>query len=123
MTEREFTALLIGTQTNPGLARILGWKPYHTLRSKGSQPGYPDWTLARDRLVFLELKTEVGKVSDAQRDWLTWLRDAGGEAYVVRPHQLDDLSVVLGWHRTMPITPGYASAWSRLDFGTPYWTA
>jgi hypothetical protein len=50
------------------LARPLGWRCYHTLRSKGSQPGYPDWTLARERVIFLELKRESGKLTPAQAD-------------------------------------------------------
>lgn len=93
--EKEFTGLVIGTATNPGVARMFGWRPYHTLRSKGSQPGFPDWTLARDRLVFLELKTEVGKVSDAQAEWVQAILDTGTEAYVVRPRHFDAITCVL----------------------------
>jgi hypothetical protein len=95
LDEKEFTALVVGTQSNPGVARMFGFRVYHTLRSKGSQPGFPDWTLARERVVFLELKTEVGKVSDHQKVWLGALNDAGVEAYVVRPRHFDAVTVVL----------------------------
>lgn len=95
LDEKEFTSVLIGTNTSPGVARTFGFRVYHTLRSKGSQPGYPDWTLARDRVIFLELKTETGKVSDAQAGWLTAINAAGVEAYVVRPRHYDEIVCVL----------------------------
>lgn len=77
------------------LCRMLGWRRYHTLRSKGSPSGYPDLTLVRDRVVFIELKTEKGKLSDRQRDWLEALLNAGAEAYVARPSDLQAVSAVL----------------------------
>lgn len=95
LDEKEWTALAVGTKANPGLARQLAFEVYHTLRSKGSQPGYPDWTLARERLIFLELKTEKGKVSDAQAHWIRALTTAGVEVYVARPRHLDALAWVL----------------------------
>lgn len=95
LDEKEFTGLVIGTKTNPGVARIFSWRCYHTLRSRGSEPGFPDWTLARDRCVFLELKTETGKVSAAQAEWLHALNTAGVEAYIVRPRHFDQITVVL----------------------------
>lgn len=80
------------------LATTLGYRYYHTLRSKGSQPGYPDITLVsaqRRRVVFLELKREKGVVSDKQAAWLRDLHRAGAEVYVVRPRNLDHLARVL----------------------------
>lgn len=101
LLEAEWTTQIVGTQRSPGLARQLGWWPYHTLRSKGSQPGYPDWTLLRERHVYLELKTEAreSKLSDAQRDVARRLVKAGCELYVARPTDLDDLTLVLGARR------------------------
>jgi hypothetical protein len=96
LDERTFTTQVIGTNANPGLARLVGFDVYHTLRSKGSQPGFPDWTLARERVVFLELKTETGVVSAHQKRWLTALAKAQAEVYLVRPRHLDALSTVLG---------------------------
>lgn len=95
MLEKQLEQQIVGTKTNPGLARILGWKAYHTLRSQGSEPGYPDWTLIRERVVWLELKTEKGVVSDRQVEWLRALRDAGAEAYIVRPRHLEAIAKVL----------------------------
>ena len=95
LDEKEFTQLVVGTNANPGVVRYFGWKVYHTLRSKGSQPGFPDWTLARERVMWLELKTETGKVSDHQASWLLALFNAGVEAYVVRPRHFDEITCVL----------------------------
>jgi hypothetical protein len=77
------------------LCKQLGWRRYHTYRSERSQPGFPDEFLVRDRCIFLELKTEQGKLSSHQRDWLNALLDAGAEAYVARPRDLEFLAYVL----------------------------
>lgn len=89
MTEKEWAGQVAE------LCRFLGWRRYHTYRSERSPAGFPDETLVRDRVVFLELKTEKGRLSAAQKDWLGALLDAGAEAYVVRPGDLDDLSKIL----------------------------
>ena len=77
------------------LAAALGWKRYHTYRSKRSEPGWPDEALVRDRLVLLELKSAAGKLSAAQKAWLRALVDAGAECYVVRPADLEALAAIL----------------------------
>lgn len=89
LTEAEWTTQVVD------LARLLGWARYHTYRSKRSAPGFPDECLVRDRVVFLELKTMTGKLSEPQRDWLARIIRAGTEAYVVRPDQYDELAAVL----------------------------
>lgn len=77
------------------LAQMLGWRRYHTYRSTRSAAGFPDEVLVRERVVFLELKTEAGKLSGAQEDWLRALLGACVEAYIVRPRDLEALSRVL----------------------------
>jgi hypothetical protein len=54
-------------------ARRGGWLCYHTLRSKGSDPGLPDLILIRgNRLVVAELKVPPNvRYTDWQRCWLT----------------------------------------------------
>ena len=89
MTEKDWAAQVAQ------LARQLGWKRYHTYRSERSEPGWPDEALVRDRLILLELKTEKGKLSDAQKDWIRRLIDANAEVYVARPRHLDELARVL----------------------------
>lgn len=106
MLEKQLEQQVIGTKTNPGLARMLGWKAYHTLRSQGSEPGYPDWTLIRERVVWLELKTEKGIVSDAQVRWISALCKAQAEVYIVRPRHLEAIAVVLQARTPFPAGVG-----------------
>lgn len=74
----------------------LGWTlNYHTLRSKGSRSGFPDRILVRERLIAVELKTEQGKPTDAQREWLDGLAAAGVETYLWRPSDLDEIAQIL----------------------------
>jgi hypothetical protein len=64
------------------------WRIYHTRMSKGSHAGFPDLVLVRPpRLVFVELKTETGKLTRAQEDWM------------------DDLAMCGAWHNRPP--PGH----------------
>lgn len=95
LTEKEWELQIVGTRDHPGAARQVGFRVYHTLRSKGSQPGFPDWTLVRERLIFLELKSETGKPSDAQKEWIGALLDAGQEVYIARPRHLEPLARIL----------------------------
>lgn len=67
-------------------ADLFGWRYYHPWMSVKSAKGYPDCTLVRgDRLVFAELKSERGQVTEAQLAWLLDLKRAGAETYVWRP--------------------------------------
>lgn len=69
------------------VAREYGWRIYHTLHSVGATPGFPDLVLAHERLgvLFVELKSEKGKTTMAQDDWLATLRAGGARAEVWRP--------------------------------------
>lgn len=52
-------------------ARRAGWRTYHTFSSYGSAGGFPDLVMVRgERLIFAELKTEKGKLSEKQQAWL-----------------------------------------------------
>jgi hypothetical protein len=54
-------------------------------------PGFPDLVLAGERgLIFAELKTDVGRVSQAQVNWLKAL-DPWVECYVWRPRDLPEI--------------------------------
>lgn len=72
-------------------ARLYGWLVFHPYDSRRSEPGYPDLTLARNgELIFAELKSDTGRVTDAQQEWLTELGTvAGAEVHVWRPADLD----------------------------------
>jgi hypothetical protein len=67
------------------LARTLGYITYHTRNSRRSDKGFPDLVLARDRVIFAELKAQNGKLTQAQALWQAALLGAGAEAYVWRP--------------------------------------
>lgn len=80
ISERDWQQLVVD------FAHLNGWWSYHTLRSTGSTPGWPDLVLLRDTdAVFAELKKEDGKVTPAQGRVLELLETAGMEVHVWRP--------------------------------------
>ena len=91
MTEAELREKVVA------LAHALGWKVFslpinRTVRPVKDAVGYPDLTLARDRRVmFIELKTDRGVLTDVQMDWFLALPSC----HVIRPSNLDDLEKVL----------------------------
>lgn len=68
-------------------AEILGWTVHHTLDSTGTRAGEPDLRMVRPpRYVLAELKSEHGRVTAAQREYLALLRQCPQlEVYVWRP--------------------------------------
>lgn len=91
ITEKQFMAQVVE------IAGILGWATYHPWLSIHSPRGWPDLALVRPpRLVLAELKSEKGKVSEAQSRWLDLLADCDGvEVHVWRPSDFDALTEVL----------------------------
>jgi len=83
MTERDLQGFVIE------LARWMGYSLiYHSWTSIHSPGGFPDLVLCRPtdgKLLFVELKREVGKVTVTQQLWLDGLRACGSAAYVLRP--------------------------------------
>ena len=71
-------------------ALVFGWKCYHTYDSRRSQPGFPDWVMVRDRVLFVELKSETGRLSIPQQDWLFALGEANAERYVWFPYHWEN---------------------------------
>lgn len=68
-------------------ARLFGWLVSHPRYSIASAPGYPDLCMVRaGRIIFAELKSATGKLSEAQ---VRWLGALGGvpccEVHVFRP--------------------------------------
>lgn len=76
------------------LARFHGFTlRYHTHDSRRSAPGFPDLILVNPgarRVLYRELKTNKGRVSPDQREWLDGLTACGMDAGVWRPNDLDD---------------------------------
>lgn len=79
------------------IAEEYGWKWYHPPdnipnkagRRQSVKAGYPDLTLVRNnRLIFIELKTNKGKATEQQEDWLEALSKAGAETHILRPKDI-----------------------------------
>lgn len=92
MSEKEFMAQVVE------LAGGLGWMVYHTYDSRRSSKGFPDLVLAkpeRFRLIFMEVKSEKGRVKPEQLAWLNVLNKCGALAMIVRPSAWDKIVEVL----------------------------
>jgi hypothetical protein len=101
VTEAAFQAVVID------LARWHGWKVFHPLPAQNAKgrwrtaqagdTGFPDLVLAHSKrgVIFAELKSAIGKLSDHQQTWLATLRQAGAEVYVWRPADIDQIKAVL----------------------------
>jgi len=58
--------------------------------------GFPDLIAVRDgRIVCIEVKSAIGRLSEKQKIWLELLEKAGAECYVWRPQNLDEAKQVL----------------------------
>lgn len=89
ISEKAFTAQVIE------LARRLGWKAAHFrpgiqgrryVTAMQGDVGFPDLVLARNgKVLFAELKSESGRLSEAQLDWANTLRTLR----IWRPRDID----------------------------------
>lgn len=80
ISERDFQAEVLR------LAKRHGWLSYHTHDSRRSAKGFPDLVMVRPpQLLFAELKTNTGKLTPEQQDWLDHLNASGAVACVWRP--------------------------------------
>lgn len=62
--------------------------------------GWVDLTLVHDkkrRVIFVELKSDTGRVEPEQRELLEYLTAAGQEAYLWRPKDRSEISRILGY--------------------------
>lgn len=59
---------------------------YHTRDSRRSPSGFPDLVIVGPtRVIYAELKSEKGRTTARQKDWLAGLQAAGQAAHVWRP--------------------------------------
>ena len=91
VTEKEFQQQVVA------LARVCGWRTYYTHDSRRSPFGFPDLCMVRPpRLIMAELKSERGKLSPQQIEWLADLRCIYAvEVYLWRPSDFDDIVAAL----------------------------
>ncbi len=91
ISEKEFQ------QTVLGLANVCGWLAYHVFDSRRSQAGFPDLVMLRaGRLVVAELKSEKGKPTPEQEQWLDAFEATGfAEVKLWRPSMWRDVEETL----------------------------
>lgn len=78
-------------------ARLRGWLVMHVRDSrKSAGTGWPDLSMVRDgRFVAAELKTENGKPTPAQLEWLEALGECGVETHLWRPSMWNEIQETL----------------------------
>lgn len=78
------------------LARTLGYKTYHTFFSIKSEKGWPDLAIYKPGiLIFAELKTSKGRLTQAQIETLHALYEADQIVFVWRPEQYQQIAQIL----------------------------
>jgi len=90
VSENELQAEVIRILKDAGFTKI-----YHTYNSQKSEPGYPDILAIRTTdglMLVLENKTETGKCTKAQLEWLEAFQSIKKyHVAVIRPHDIEDL--------------------------------
>ena len=78
------------------LCRWLRLRWYHTHDSRRSNAGFPDLVIVGPgEVIYAELKSERGRLSSAQAEWIEALNAAGTKAYVWRPSDMREISQIL----------------------------
>ena len=81
------------------LAKLFGFKYYHTWRSFHSPAGFPDCVLIKPpRIIYAELKSEKGQPTSEQYEWLTLLAECPqNEVFLWRPSDFEEIAEILRW--------------------------
>lgn len=106
LSERDWQATVLQ------YAALRGWRAFHDNATNAPRrcsgcgairhlprnaPGWPDLVLVRrPDVLFVELKSDAGKVDDDQRSWLDDLLACGQRVYVWRPSDWTEVERVLG---------------------------
>lgn len=89
------------------LAKWEGWMVFHPMPVQNQagrwrtalqgDKGFPDLVLAHKErgIIFVELKSTIGRISDDQQLWIDTLRRAGAEVYVWRPIDIAQARIIL----------------------------
>lgn len=81
------------------LADLGAWTSYHTHDSRRSRKGFPDLVLIRPgEMLVAELKTDTGRLTPEQEQWLYLFATAGVETQVWRPRDLAAVTARLHQH-------------------------
>lgn len=84
-TEKAFTEIV------RRMAKRYGVLYYHTFDPRHSAPGFPDFVfLGPGGIAYRELKTDKGKLSLAQMQWITLLGQVGADVGIWRPADLNN---------------------------------
>ena len=109
VTEAQFQRTVIAA------AQYFGWKVAHFrpgMSSKrkwmtavaGNGAGFPDLVLVHPKrhgsVLFVELKSNTGKMSPSQMEWYDWIHGAGANSLVWRPKDWMKIENVLRTHET-----------------------
>ena len=82
-------------------AEANGWRVFTTWNSRNSPAGEPDLRLVRERVIWAELKKQIGTTSALQESAILALQQAQQEVYVWRPSDWEEivqrLGPVRGW--------------------------
>ncbi|OGN89792.1 MAG: hypothetical protein A2158_01615 [Chloroflexi bacterium RBG_13_46_14] len=92
ITEKQF-----GLQVESA-AKLRGFEYFHAWNSKHSSPGFPDYFMIHRetyRVIVCELKSEKGKLTELQKNWLNLFAAAGFDVYLWRPSDLMEILTVL----------------------------
>lgn len=92
LTEKQFEGQV------KDLAKLYGWRYYHTWRSIHSPAGFPDCVMVRDSyVIFAELKVGNNQPSIEQYLWLEALARAGQDVCLWYPSDFDEIVSWLKW--------------------------
>ena len=83
------------------------WRSEPDSRRTRGHPGFPDVFATKRgyRPIAVECKSETGKLSPQQCEWLENLQGSGAAVWVVRPSNVDTF---LAWFEAQITTPGEA---------------
>jgi len=99
-SEDEFSEMVVQ------FAQLNGWACVHFRAARTGNgwrtpvsadgKGWVDWQFVRERVVYAELKTDKGRLTDEQKAWSDRLKAAGQEVYLWRPESWDEIKRTLG---------------------------
>ena len=103
ITERDWQTRVIDA------AKLFGWRYAHFRSARTAKgwktamegdKGFPDLVLVKPpRVIFVELKSDQGKLSIEQFNWMTALEAGNVEAYVWRPENWQEAYLTLAKER------------------------